>query len=39
MKLYKDKGWLYKKYWEEKLSLLETANLCDVRIHNMRRWV
>jgi predicted DNA-binding protein YlxM (UPF0122 family) len=27
---YKDKEWLYNKYWEENLSLREIANLCKV---------
>ena len=40
--LYHNKEWLYKKYWEENLSRLKIAKLCDVSntiiLHYMKRF-
>lgn len=38
MKKYQDKGWLYKKYCKEELSLSEIAKECGVEITTVSRW-
>lgn len=30
MRIYKNKDWLYQKYWTEELSTIEIAKICDV---------
>jgi len=39
MKLYKDRDWLYKKYWKEMLLLPEIANLCKCSNSTVCRWI
>ena len=39
MKLYKNKKWLYQKYWGEKLSLLKIANQVDVDHVTILNWM
>lgn len=39
MKRYKDKDWLYGKYWDEGLSTYEIAKLCTVRDETIRCWL
>ena len=39
MKFYKDKDWLYQKYWKEKLSQQNIANLCNVTKRTVRIWM
>ena len=37
--LYKNKEWLYKKYWDEKLSLSKIAKLCKFSHSTIHRWM
>ena len=37
-RLYQDKEWLYKKYWEDKLSKSGIAKLCGVTFFTIYRW-
>ena len=37
--LYKNGKWLHQKYWEELLSTIEIAKICDVGDETIRRWL
>lgn len=39
MKTYKDRDWLYQKYWGEELSLTEIAKLCDINGQTILDWM
>ncbi len=36
---YMDKGWLYQKYFVEKLTTVEIANICSVGRTTIKRWI
>ena len=36
---YKDKEWLYKKYCEEKMSVIDIAKLCEVSKPTVYKWI
>jgi len=38
-KLYKNKEWLYQKYWEEKLSQIEIAKLAKISQSLISKWM
>lgn len=37
--MYKDKSWLYNKYYNEKLSLLEISKICNVTPMSIKNWM
>ena len=37
--LYRDKNWLYQKYWDEKLSTYEIVKICKVSNHLILHWM
>lgn len=37
--LYKNKEWLYKKYWNEELSICRIAKLCGVSYTTIYKWL
>jgi len=37
--LHRNKSWLYRKYWEEKLSLSQIAELCGCGKETIRYWM
>lgn len=39
MKLYKDRDWLYKKYWEEELSSTKIAEICEATPKTILNWM
>lgn len=39
MKLYKNRNWLYEKYWKERLSTIEIAELCQVAKVTIWKWM
>lgn len=39
MQLYKDKNWLYQKYWDEALSVNQIAKEINVNPKTIRRWM
>lgn len=38
-KLYQNKDWLYKKYWDKKLSAYQIAKICEVTSETIRIWL
>ncbi|MFX0135867.1 MAG: helix-turn-helix domain-containing protein [Candidatus Hodarchaeota archaeon] len=38
-KQYRNKDWLYQKYWEEGLSVGKIARLCNCEKSTIRRWM
>jgi len=36
---YRDKEWLYQKYWNEEMSQSEIADVCDCSDETIRRWM
>lgn len=38
-KFYKNKNWLYQKYWEEKLLISQIAELCKVHVGTIQYWM
>ena len=38
-RLYKNKDWLYQKYWKESLSIPKIAKLCGVAYNTMCYWL
>jgi len=38
-KQYKNRDWLYKKYWEEDLSVNQIANICGLSNEGLRKWM
>ena len=39
MKKYKDKNWLYQKYWKEECSMSEIGNICGVDKTTVKYWM
>ena len=39
IKLYKDKTWLQKMYWENELTLIEIGKLCSVYASTVFEWM
>jgi len=37
--LYKDRDWLYQKYWGEELSTIEIGKICGTSKTAIRRWI
>ena len=37
--LYKDRGWLYQKYWGENLTLERIAKICRVSLQTISNWM
>lgn len=38
-KQYKNKDWLYKKYWEKDLSVNQIADICELSDEGIRKWM
>lgn len=36
---YKNKEWLYKKYWKEELSTSQIADICKISNEGLRKWM
>jgi len=39
MELYKNRNWLYHKYWGEELSMMQIADLCKVSHRTIGMWI
>lgn len=39
MKKYKDKNWLYRKYWNKKLTIIKIAKLCKCYYVTIYEWL
>jgi len=38
-KQYRNREWLYKKYWKEDLSVEQIANICKISNEGLRKWM